>query len=179
MNAASIRDRFPIPTMNELIDELHGVTVFMKLDLWAGYHQIRITTDDIEKMAFQTHHRHFEFVVMPFGLTNAPATFQGCMNQLFEEFMRRFVIVFFDDILVYGRMKEEHVHHFDQVLGVLQQHEFFIKCSFGLSELVYLGHIISTQRVRPDSKKVNAMKTWPEPKTVKNICSFLGFNNYY
>lgn len=119
---------------------------------------------------------------MSFGLTNALATFQVCMNQLFEEFLRKFVIVFFEDILVYSRTREEHMHHLEQVLGVLHQHEFFIrlpKCSFGLSELVYLGHIILAQEVRPDPEKVEAVKTWSEPKTVKNVRSFLGFTSYY
>lgn len=146
----SDRNRFPIPIMDEFIDGLHEATIFLKLDLRASYHQIWITEEDIRKSVFRTHHGHYEFTVMPFGLTNTLATFQATMNQLLTEFLRKFVMVFFDDILIYRRSVIEHLHHLQTILELLSTHSFFLrrnKCCFGLKELAYLGHIITTKRV--------------------------------
>lgn len=132
--------------MDELIDELHGTTIFSKLELRAGYHQIRIRDEDFDKTAFRTHHDHYEFTVMSFGLTNAPTTFQAMTNQLFHDLLRRYIIVFFDDILIYNSSREQHEQHLASVLELLLHNSFYIresKCSFRFTSLTYLGHIIS------------------------------------
>lgn len=182
LNAITIRDRFLIPMMDELIDELHGATLFSKLDLRAGYHQIRIVEEDIRKSAFRTHHDHYEFTVMLFGLTNAPTTFEATMNQLLEEFLRKFVVVFFDDILIYNRSLEDHCKHLREVLELLERHSFFVrqsKCCFRVSELAYLGHIITTEGIRPDPDKVSAVESWPIPTSMRQVRAFLGLTGYY
>ncbi|CAM8940485.1 unnamed protein product [Rhodiola kirilowii] len=182
LNSATIKNRFPIPTADELFDELHGACVFSKLDLRSGYHQIRMKEEDIPKTAFRTHDGHFEFLVMPFGLTNAPATFQAAMNEMFRPQLRRHVLVFSDDILIYSKSWGDHLLHLHEVLSILNHHCYFakaVKCDLARAKIQYLGHTISAQGVGVDPEKVSAIQGWPTPTTVKQMRSFLGLAGYY
>ncbi|GKA59775.1 ty3-gypsy retrotransposon protein [Tanacetum coccineum] len=177
VNAVTVKDRFPIPTVDELLDELHGATIFYKLDLRAGHQE-----EDIAKTTFRTHHGHYEFLVMPFGLSNAPSTFQATMNHIFRSVLRKFVLVFFDDILVYSTSWELHLQHLETVFSILQSNLFFAKqskCEFGSSSVSYLGHIVSSKGVSVDPLKVKAIKDWPLPKNIKQLRGFLGLAGYY
>ncbi|CAH9055543.1 unnamed protein product [Cuscuta europaea] len=169
-NATTVKDSFPISTIDELLDELFGSKYFSKLDLRSGYHQILVTEEDRHKIAFRTHQGHYEWLVMPFGLTNAPTTFQSLMNEVFKDFLRKFVLVFFDDILVYSYIWEEHLLHLENVLSLLQKHQLFAKlskCSFGMKHVDYLGHTISGQGVAMDNAKVQVILDWPTPGNIK------------
>jgi len=182
LNAITVKNKYPLPVVDELLDELKGAFWFTKLDMQSGYHQIRVCPGDEEKTAFKTHNGHWEFKVMPFGLTNAPATFQAVMNTLFAGMLRKFVLVFVDDILVYSPTLEDHVLHLQEVFTTLQQQGFLLKkskCSFAQQKLEYLGHIISDQGVATDPEKIQAIASWPTPTDSKQLRGFLGLSGYY
>lgn len=182
LNAITIKDSFPMPTVDELLDELHGAKFFSKLDLRSGYHQILLKQEDRQKTAFRTHQGHYEWLVMPFRLTNAPATFQRLMNQLFQPLLRKCVLVFFDDILVYSPSWKSHLQHVKIVFQILSQNVLFAKlskCSFGLSEVEYLSHIVSGAGVSMVSTKVQAVLDCLIPTNLKQLNGFLGLTGYY
>lgn len=182
LNAIAVKDRFPIPTVDELLDELHGSKVFSKLGLRSGYHQVLLAPENTFKTAFRMVDGHFEFLVMSFGLSNAPSTFQSTMNAVFRSFLCQFVLIFFDDILVYSKDWQSHLGHLRLVLQLLEKHQFFAKyskCEFGVNQIAYLGHVVSAEGVAADESKLVAIQNWAAPRSITQLRGFLGLTGYY
>jgi hypothetical protein len=182
LNEVTIKNKYPLPRIDILFDQLTGARVFSKIDLRSGYHQIRIRPKDIPKTAFTTRYGLFEYLVMSFGLTNAPAHFMYLMNSVFMPELDKFVVVFIDDILIYSKNEEEHAQHLRVVLTRLREHQLyakFSKCVFWLEEIQFLGHVLSARGIAVDPSKVKDILEWKPPTTVHQVRSFLGLAGYY
>ncbi|KAJ9544488.1 hypothetical protein OSB04_024195 [Centaurea solstitialis] len=181
LNKITIKNRYPLPRIDDLFDQLQGGTYFSKIDLRSGYHQMRVREEDIAKTTFRTRYGHYEFLVMPFGLTNAPAVFMDLMNRVCRLYLDKLVIVFIDDILIYSQSKEDHEHHLRLILELLKAEKLyakFSKCEFWIREVHFLGHVVN-KGVHVDPAKIEAIKKWEAPKTPTEIRQFLGLAGYY
>ncbi|GJR63181.1 putative reverse transcriptase domain-containing protein [Tanacetum coccineum] len=175
LNKLTVKNRYPLPRIDDLFDQLQGSRVYSKIDLRSGYHQLRVREEDISKTAFRTRYGHYEFQVMPFGLTNAPAVFMDLMNRVCKPYLDRFVIVFIDDILIYSKSRKEHEGHLKLILNLLKEelYDKFSKCEFWLSKVQFLGHVIDSEGIHVDPAKIEAIKDWASPKTPTEIRQFL------
>ncbi|GJY64633.1 reverse transcriptase domain-containing protein [Tanacetum coccineum] len=182
LNKLTIKNRYPLPRIDDLFDQLQGSSVYSKIDLRSGYHQLRVREEDIPKTAFRTRYGHYEFQVMPFGLTNAPAVFMDLMNRVCKPYLDKFVIVFIDDILIYSRNEEEHANHLRIILELLRKEKLyakFSKCDFWIHIVQFLGHLIDSQGLHVDPAKIEAVKNWTSPTTPTEVRQFLGLAGYY
>ncbi|GJW81330.1 putative reverse transcriptase domain-containing protein [Tanacetum coccineum] len=182
LNKLTVKNRYPLPRIDDLFDQLQGSSVYSKIDLRSGYHQLRVREEDIPKTAFRTRYGHYEFQVMPFGLTNAPAVFMDLMNRVCKPYLDKFVIVFIDDILIYSKNKEEHEEHLKQILELLKKEELyakFSKCEFWIPKVQFLGHVIDSEGIHVDPAKIESIKDWTSPKSPTEIRQFLGLAGYY
>ncbi|GKA44234.1 putative reverse transcriptase domain-containing protein [Tanacetum coccineum] len=182
LNKLTVKNRYPLPRIDDLFDQLQDSSVYLKIDLRSGYHQLRVRNEDIPKTAFRTRYGHYEFQVMTFGLTNAPAVFIDLMNRVCKPYLDKFVIVFIDDILIYSRNKEEYADYLRIILELLRKEKLyanFSKCHLWISIVQYLGHLIDSQGLHVDPAKIEAVKNWASPTTPTEIHQFLGFAGYY
>ncbi|KAH0738661.1 hypothetical protein KY290_037366 [Solanum tuberosum] len=182
LNKVTIKNKYPLPRIDDLFDQLQGATCFSKIDLRSGYHQLRVRERDIPKTAFRTRYGHYEFLVMSFGLTNAPAAFMDLMNRVFKPYLDMFVIIFIDGILIYSRNEEDHANHLRIVLQTLKDKELyakFSKCEFWLKSVAFLGHIVFGDGIKVDTRKIETVQNWPRPTSPTEIRSFLGLAGYY
>ncbi|KAJ0910150.1 putative nucleotidyltransferase, Ribonuclease H [Helianthus annuus] len=182
LNKLTVKNRYPLPRIDDLFDQLQGASWFSKIDLRSGYHQLKVKEEDVPKTAFRTRYGHYEFLVMPFGLTNAPAAFMDLMNRVCKPMLDKSVIVFIDDILVYSKSEAEHVCHLREILDTLRREKLyakFTKCAFWLREVQFLGHLISADGVLVDPSKIEAVTKWNPPRNPSEIRSFLGLAGYY
>jgi hypothetical protein len=182
LNDVTIKNKYPLPRIEDLFNQMRGARVFSKIDLKSGYHQMKIRPSNIPKMAFSTRYGLYEFTIMLFGLTNAPANFMNLMNKVFMEYLDRFVVVFIDDILIYSKNDSDHEEHLQMVLRKLRDNQLYAKyskCEFWIDEVPFLGHIISNGGISVDLAKVREIVAWKIPSTVTEIQSFLGLAGYY
>ncbi len=182
LNELTVKDRYPLPLMDELFDRVHGTKFFSKIDLRTGFHQIRVADADVEKTAFRTRYGSFEYLVLPMGLCNAPGTFMRLMNDTFRDMLDKSVLVFLDDILIFSRTEEEHVAHVREVLARLRREKLYAKrskCEFFRSEVEFLGHRIGADGLAVSQDKVSAVREWPAPRNVSEVRSFLGLAGFY
>jgi hypothetical protein len=182
LHRVSIKNKYPLPRIDDLFDQLKEDSIFSKIDLRSGYHQLKVREEDVQKTAIRTRYCHYEFMVMPFGLTNAPSVFMDLMNQVFHKYLDQFVVVFIDDILVYSTNHHEHVEHLKKVLDILMEKKLFAKlrkCEFWLKKVSFLGHVISRDGIEVDPSKIETMVKWERPTNVHEIRSFLGLVGYY
>ena len=182
LNRVTVKNRYPLPRIDDLFDQLRGARIYSKIDLHTGYHQLRVRETDIPKTAFRMRYGHFEFTVMPFGLMNALAEFMDLMHRVFQPYLDQFVVVFVDDILIYSQSEWEHEYHLRIVLQLLRDHQLyakFSKCEFCLTEVRFLGHVVSASGLSVDLEKVKAVMSWERSKSVFEIRSFLGLAGYY
>ncbi|GJV31193.1 putative reverse transcriptase domain-containing protein [Tanacetum coccineum] len=172
LNKLTIKNRYPLPRIDDLFDQLQGSSVYSKIDLRSGYHQLRVREKDIPKTAFRMRYGHYEFQVMPFGLTNAPTVFMDLMNRVCKSYLDKFVIVFIDDILIYSKNKEEHEEHLKLILELLKKAELytkFSKCEFWIPKVQFLRHVINSQGIHVDPAKIESIKDWASPKNATEI----------
>jgi hypothetical protein len=182
LNDVTVKNKYPLPRIEDLFNQMRGARVFSKIDLRSGYHQMKIRPSDIPKTAFSTQYGLYEFTVMSFGLTNAPAYFINLMNKVFMEYLDRFVVVFIDDILIYSKSDSDHEEHLRLVLQKLRDNQLYTKyskCEFWIDEVSFLGHIISNGGISVDPAKVREIVAWSIPSTVTEVWSFLGLAGYY
>jgi hypothetical protein len=182
LNKGTVKNRFPLPNIEDLLDQLQGARIFSSIDLAAGYHQIPLLEEDTEKTAFFGHDGLYEYCVVPFGLSNAPAVFMDEVTTVLRGLLGKCCVVYLDDILVYSKTPEEHLQHLDLVLQRLREHKMYArlrKCEFNQQEVKYLGHIINCEGRRPDPEKVAVVNDWPQPRNVHELRSFLGLTNYF
>ncbi|KAJ0550384.1 putative nucleotidyltransferase, Ribonuclease H [Helianthus annuus] len=182
LNKVTVKNRYPLPRIDDLFDQLQGSSYYSKIDLRSGYHQLRVRDEDVSKTAFRTRYGHYEFLVMPFGLTNAPAVFMDLMNRVCKPYLDKFVIVFIDDILIYSKSQEEHEQHLRLILELLRKEQLyakFSKCDFWLREVHFIGHVVNRDGIHVDPSKVDSIRNWPAPRTPTEIRQFLGLAEYY
>ncbi|GJZ60632.1 putative reverse transcriptase domain-containing protein [Tanacetum coccineum] len=182
LNKLTVKNRYPLPRINDLFDQLRGSGVYSKIDLRSGYHQLRVREEDIPKTAFRTRCSHYEFQVMPFGLTNAPTVFMDLMNRVCKPYLDKFMIVFIDDILINSKSKQEHEDHLKLILEFLKNEELYAKFSkyeFWIPKVQFLDYVIDSQGIRVDPAKIESIKDWASPKTPTEIGQFLGLAGYY
>ncbi|GJT67205.1 putative reverse transcriptase domain-containing protein [Tanacetum coccineum] len=182
LNKLTIKNRYPLPRIDDLFDQLQGSSIYSKIDLRSGYHQLRVREEDILKTAFRTRYGYYEFQVMPFGLTNAPTVFMDLMNRVCKPYLDKFVIVFIDDILIYSKNKKEHEEHLKLILELLKKEELYAKfsmCKFWIPKVQFLGHVIDSEGIHMDPAKIESVKDWVSPKSPMEIHQFLGLAGYY
>jgi hypothetical protein len=182
LSEVTIKNKYPLLKIEDLFDQMKGASIFSKIDLRSGYHQLKIWELDIPMTAFRTRYGLYEYTVMSFGLTNAPAYFMYLMNKLFMEYLDKFVVVLIDDILIFSKMEEEHEKHLRMVLEKLRSNQLyakFSKCEFWLMEVTFFGHVISVRGISVDPSKVTDVLNWMPPMNASDIRSFLGLAGYY